>query len=503
MVCYRKHGHNEGDDPKFTQPNLYEKISDHPNPREIYTKQLIESGAIESEMAKKLDKSFWDDLQNKLNTVRKNDNDYSPPDAQAEPAWKEFRKSKPKDFVESPKTAISQKTVDKVVEGLIHVPENFNPLSKVERMLKKRREKYFDAGKLDWASAELLAYGSLLLEGKNIRFSGQDSIRGTFSHRHAILYDSETNEGYERLNNIAEDQGHFRIYNSPLSEFGVLGFEYGYSIAAPDVLTIWEAQFGDFANGAQTVIDQFITSSESKWRQMSGLVLLLPHGYEGQGPEHSSARLERFLQASAEFNITVCNCTTPANFFHLLRRQLAWPFRKPLVHMSPKSLLRHPKCVSKEADIKKGGFQEVIDDKYAGKKPKKVKRVLLCSGKIYYDLLEKQQEDKRKDVAIVRLEQLYPLPYHQLDAIVDKYKNAEFKGVQEEPANMGAWTYMLSCYRKVDLQVISRKASASPATGYKKIHKDTQQAIIDEAFTLNNNVSKSERTAKKRQEAKT
>ncbi len=503
MVCYRRHGHNEGDDPKFTQPNLYAIISQHPNPREIYTNQLIESGAIESEMAKKMDRSFWDDLQDKLNTVRKDDNSFAPPAPQAEPAWKEFRKSKPEDFISSPETAIDQETIDKVVQGLVHIPDNFHPLSKVERMLKKRQEKYFDAGKLDWASAELLAYGSLLIEGKNIRFSGQDSIRGTFSHRHAILYDAETNEEYERLNHLSDKQGEFRIYNSPLSEFGVLGFEYGYSIASPDVLTIWEAQFGDFANGAQTVIDQFITSSESKWQQMSGIVMLLPHGYEGQGPEHSSARLERFLQACAEFNITVCNCTTPANFFHLLRRQLTWPFRKPLIHMSPKSLLRHPQCISYEEDIKQGGFQEILDDEYAGQSPKKVKRVLLCSGKIYYDLLKRQQDKERDDIAIVRLEQLYPLPFKQLDKIVEKYSNAEFKWVQEEPANMGAWTYILSCYRKVQLEVISRKASASPATGYKKIHKNTQQTIVDEAFDLKSKAPQSERTTQKRQEAKT
>jgi len=298
-----------------------------------------------------------------------------------------------------------------------------------------------------------------------------------------VLYDENTNAEYNRLDDIAPKQGKLRIHNSLLSEFAAMGFEFGYSLASPQSLVIWEAQFGDFVNGAQTMIDQFIASSESKWQRMSGLVLLLPHGYEGQGPEHSSARLERFLQQGAEFNITVANITTPANFFHALRRQQARPFRKPLIVMAPKSLLRHPRCISQVDDLTKGGFQEVIDDSNI-KKADKVKKVLFCSGKIYYDLLEKQETDQREDVAIVRLEQLYPLAYKQIDAIVAKYKNAKFAWVQEEPANMGAWVYILSCYRNIDWEIVSRKASASPATGYHKVHVQQQADIIEKAFTI-------------------
>jgi 2-oxoglutarate dehydrogenase E1 component len=328
----------------------------------------------------------------------------------------------------------------------------------------------------------LLAYGTLLLEGHDVRISGQDTIRGTFSHRHAILYDEVTNEPYNRLNYLVPEQKpRFRIFNSLLSEFGVLGFEYGYSQATPEALVIWEAQFGDFTNGGQTIIDQFITSSETKWQRFSGLVLLLPHGYEGQGPEHSSARLERFLQNAADFNMSVVNLTTPANFFHALRRQLAWPFRKPLVVMAPKSLLRHPKCVSPLEHLTQGKFREVILDDF-GNKPKDVKRVIMCSGKIYYDLLARQEQEKRKDVVIVRLEQLYPFPGRQLDEIMKRYPNSEKIWVQDEPTNMGAWTYLLSINGCPNWKLISRKSSASPATGYYKVHEQEQADLINRAF---------------------
>jgi len=477
MVCYRKYGHNEGDEPRFTQPMLYNIISKHLSPREIYVNKLVEAGSIEAEIAKKMDKEFWQLLQDRLNEVKQKPLPYKY--QEPELAWRALRRAKPEDFDKSPDTSISKSVYDKAVKGIMAYPADFKLLEKVKKIF-EQQNKMIDEGKLDWALAELLAYASILLEGKDIRMSGQDVRRGTFSHRHAVLRDEETNVPYNRLMHLDEKQGKFRIFNSFLSEFGVLGFEFGYSMASPNTLNIWEAQFGDFANGAQTIIDQFIVPSETKWQRMSGLVLLLPHGYEGQGPEHSSARLERFLQMSAEFNIIVANCTTPANFFHLLRRQLAWQFRKPLVVMTPKSLLRHPKCVSPKEEFLKGGFKEIIDDMTVD--ASKVKKVLLCSGKIYYDLLEYQETNKRKDVAIVRVEQLYPLNYKTLDATVEKYKKAKFVWVQEEPSNMGAWVYMLSCYRKVPLDVISRKNSASPATGYQKVHFEEQKRIVEEAF---------------------
>ena len=350
----------------------------------------------------------------------------------------------------------------------------------------KNTKKLLAKNEYDWGLAELMAYSSILLEGNDVRMSGQDVKRGTFSHRHAIFMDAKTFEEYNRLNAIKEEQGKFRIFNSLLSEFGVLGFEFGYSMANPNSLVVWEAQFGDFANGAQVMIDQFITSSESKWQRMSGIVMLLPHGYTGQGPEHSSARLERYLQSCAEFNMTVANVTKPANFFHLLRRQLARPFRKPLIVMSPKSLLRHPLCVSPLEDFMPGSkFEEVYDDEIVGTEENlpNVKKVIWCSGKIYYDLLKKQTDENRKDVAIVRLEQLYPFPKDQCDAINRKYgKDMTFAWVQEEPSNMGSWQYILAFYRKYDLQLVARKSSASPATGYAKIHKMDQQNILDRAF---------------------
>ena len=331
----------------------------------------------------------------------------------------------------------------------------------------------------------MLAYGSLLIEGKPVRLSGQDVQRGTFSHRHAVLHDVETNQFYSSLDFIQDGQQKFQVYNSLLSEYGVLGFEYGYAMANPHALVIWEAQFGDFSNGAQLIIDQFIAAGESKWGIQNSVVLLLPHGYEGQGPEHSNARPERYLQLCAEYNMVVANVTTPANFFHLMRRQLAWPFRKPLVVMSPKSLLRHPKCVSPLEELTQGRFQEVLGDSYAD--PKKVKRVLLCTGKVYYDLLDKQQADQRDDVAIVRLEQLAPLPTTQLDAVLAQYSAAELVWVQEEPENMGYWGYLVRLLTDLvcgptKLRVVSRDAAASPATGYAKVHTAEQADVVRRAF---------------------
>jgi 2-oxoglutarate dehydrogenase E1 component len=340
---------------------------------------------------------------------------------------------------------------------------------------------FFKAKSLNWAAAELLSYGSLLLEDKPIRISGQDVQRGTFSHRHAVLHDANTNAAYNSLDNIDKKQARFMIYNSLLSEFGVLGFEFGYTMANPNVLVIWEAQFGDFANGAQVMFDQFIATIETKWQRMSGLVMLLPHGYEGQGPEHSNARPERYLQLAADFNIIVANITEPSNYFHLIRRQLTWPFRKPLIVMSPKSLLRHPKAVSPITEFAKGSFRELLPDNYATKT--KVKKVLLCSGKIYYDLNEFREANKRKDIAIIRIEQLYPFPEIQLDDELAKYPKADFIWVQEEPSNMGYWSFVLRVYHKT-LYLIARKPGSSPATGYHKQHDYEQKEIIETAFEI-------------------
>ncbi|MCP4438752.1 MAG: 2-oxoglutarate dehydrogenase E1 component [Aureispira sp.] len=485
MVGYRKHGHNEGDDPKFTQPQLYKFIKNHKDTRTIYSEKLIESGTIGAELAQKMDKEFDQLLQARFNNAKENTLKYTY--QKSELAWQKLQKNtSSKDYLVSPDTSIPREQVDQILgnlQNLQNLPEGFKILPKFKRIL-KRSQGFIDKNQADWSMAEHLAYGSLLLDGQDIRMSGQDVKRGTFSHRNAVLYDVETNEQFNRLNHLGEEQGQLRIYNSLLSEFAVLGFEYGYSITTPDALVIWEAQFGDFANGAQTMIDQFITSSESKWHKMTGLVMLLPHGYEGQGPEHSSARLERYLQACAEFNMTVANVTTPANFFHLIRRQQARPFRKPLVVMSPKKLLRFNRCVSDLNDFTTGGFHEVYDDPMLPTEAdgKKTKRVLCCSGKIYYDLLERKEADGRDDVAIIRLEQLYPFPKKQVNALIHKYPNANWFWVQEEPSNMGAWQYILAFYRKLDLELISRKSSASPATGYKKVHDREQQDIVDRAF---------------------
>jgi 2-oxoglutarate dehydrogenase E1 component len=362
-------------------------------------------------------------------------------------------------------------------------PEDFKPLRKVEKILQDKIRLYNEEKKIDWATAELMAYGSLLLQGKDVRMSGQDVQRGTFSHRHAVLRDDENNKAYNRLSGLQEAKGKFKIYNSLLSEFAVVGFEYGYSMANPDALVLWEAQFGDFVNGAQIMIDQFITSAEQKWNRMNGLVMLLPHGYEGQGPEHSSAKMERFLQACAELNIVVTNITTAANFFHCLRRQLTWPFRKPLVDFSPKATLRHPGTYSKLEAFTSGGFKEVIDDVFVNDAGR-VRKVLFCTGKVYFDLLDRQQKDQVKDTAVIRLEQLYPLPLNQLENLYQKYSKATWFWVQEEPLNMGAASYLQMNLKSINYGVISRQPSASPATGFAKVHGQEQAEIIETAFSI-------------------
>ncbi|MEO6071540.1 MAG: 2-oxoglutarate dehydrogenase E1 component [Chitinophagaceae bacterium] len=482
MVCYRRHGHNEGDDPKFTQPQLYSLIEKHANPREEYVHFLTNNGDVEAqELAKEMEKKFWGDLQERLDEVKQNPLPYNY--QEPEMWWQSLRKANEDDFHTSPDTAISEGEFKRLFDGLMKYPEGFKPLKKMDKILQEKI-KLFDAEqKVDWATGELLAYSSLLVEGKSVRMSGQDVKRGTFSHRHAVLYDEETNEEYNRLDHFSEGQAKFLIYNSLLSEFGVLGFEYGYALANPNALVIWEAQFGDFGNGAQTIIDQFIVSAETKWQRMNGLVMLLPHGYEGQGPEHSSARLERFLQMCAEQNLIVTNITTAANFFHALRRQLAFPFRKPLINFSPKANLRLNSTYSHISAFTKGGFKEVIDDAFV-KEGSAVKKVLFCSGKIYYDLAERQQKEGRQDVALIRLEQIYPLPMKQLDNLYKKYFKATWFWVQEEPLNMGAASFLQMNLKSINYGIISRQPSASTATGYSKVHAQEQAEIVETAFSI-------------------
>jgi len=479
MVCYRRHGHNEADEPKFTQPVLYKSIETHQNPREIYQKVLVERGDVDAQLAVNMDKEFKQLLQERLDMVKQKALPYVMPKLEKE--WHTLHKATAADFEKSVETGVSLEILENIGRALIKTPEGFNRLKQIDKLLKDREQMIFEKKEVNWATAELLAYGSLLVEGNIVRLSGQDVQRGTFSHRHAVLHDVETNEKYSNLDHIQEGQGPFMIYNSLLSEYAVLGFEFGYSMANPNALVIWEAQFGDFANGAQVIIDQFVASSETKWDRWNGLVMLLPHGYEGQGPEHSNARPERYLQLSANYNLIVANVTTPANFFHMMRRQLISPFRKPLIVMSPKSMLRHPLCVSSVEDLTKGCFQETIGDSYAD--PKKVKKVLLCTGKLYYELYERQQKDKRDDVAIIRLEQMHPFPQSQIDKHLAQYGNAKIYWVQEEPFNMGGWTFMLRMYKgNKRLEVIARESSASPSTGFSKIHAQEQAEIIRRAF---------------------
>ncbi len=482
MVCYRRHGHNEGDDPKFTQPHLYALIEKHANPREVYATYLLENGEADAkDLAKEMEKKFWADLQERLDDIKQNPLPYHY--QQPELAWKSLRKATEEDFDKSPVTAINDGDFKKVFDALMKWPDDFKPLKKVEKIIQDKIKLHNEEGKIDWATGELMAYGSLLLEGKDVRMSGQDVKRGTFSHRHAVLRDENNDKAYSRLSNIPGASGQFRIYNSLLSEYGVLGFEYGYAMANPNALVLWEAQFGDFCNGAQTMIDQFISAGEQKWNRMNGVTMLLPHGYEGQGPEHSSARMERFLQMCAEQNMVVTNITTSANFFHALRRQEAWPFRKPLINFAPKANLRHAGTYSPVQEFINGGFKEVIDDVYAGD-ANQVRKVLFCSGKVYFDLAERQQKENKKDTAIVRLEQLYPLPTKQLEELYRKYSKATWFWVQEEPLNMGAASFLQMNLKSINYGVISRQPSAATATGYAKVHAQEQAEIIDTAFSI-------------------
>jgi len=455
MLCYRRHG---------------------------YTQYLIQNSEPDAkDLAKEMEKKFLGDLQERLDEIKQKPLPYTY--QKPELWWKSLRKAVLADFDSSPVTALKTDELNKLFEGLMKWPGSFKPLRKVEKLLQDKVKLFNDEKKIDWATGELLAYSSLLVEGKDVRMSGQDVRRGTFSHRHACLRDEETNEIYNRLNHFTEQQSPFRIYNSLLSEFAVLGFEYGYSMANPNALVIWEAQFGDFSNGSQTIIDQFIFSAETKWQRMNGLVLLLPHGYEGQGPEHSCARMERFLQQGAEMNIVVTNITTAANFFHALRRQLAWPFRKPLINFSPKANLRHHGSYSTITDFTSGGFNEVYDD-VNNPDAATITKVLFCSGKIYFELAERKKKENKSDVAIIRLEQLFPFPIKQMEALYKKYHKAIWYWVQEEPLNMGAAAYLRVNVQSINFHIIARPASAATATGFNKIHAKEQEQIIATAFSI-------------------
>ena len=478
LLGYRKYGHNESDEPRFTQPILYKIIEKHPDPLEIYLNKLEEDGVASSmeipQMKASINQAFEQGFE-AAKTIIKGDIMPFLGDL-----WKGLRRANPSDFLSSPDTSISESDFHAIGNHLTSLPDGKNFFRKIAKMQEDRKQ-MIDSGKVDWAMGELLSYGSLVSEGHPVRLSGQDCQRGTFSHRHAVLTVEDSEEKYMPLAHIRPDQAKINIYNSLLSEYGVLGFEYGYSFATPNGLTIWEAQFGDFSNGAQIVIDQYLSSAEDKWKVMNGTVLLLPHGYEGQGPEHSSARLERFLSLCGHNNMMIVNCTTPANFFHVLRRQVKWSFRKPLVVFTPKSLLRHPGCVSTVDEFTTGGFREVIDDAKAD--PAKIERVVFCSGKIYYDIIEEREKSGRDHVAVVRIEQLYPLPIEQMNAVIRKYPKAKHhEWVQEEPVNMGAWKFILINFNTVPLHHVARPASGSPATGSSRLHKIQQKLIVEKAL---------------------
>lgn len=487
MVCYRKHGHNEADEPAFTQPVLYRKIAAHPLVSTILTEKLVKAGSLHPAEAEAIKVEYTAALEANFEKAKSREVAKSARQSQEIEAKKYVGSTgfvQPEYHHSSINTGVSPAVLDQVVAGLTTVPGHFKLNPKIKRFLDNRIQAHKDGGPIDWGFGEALAFGTLLLEGTPVRLSGQDCERGTFSHRHAVLYDYETREKYVPLTHISEKQAGFCVYNSLLSEAGVLGFDYGYSMDYPQLLCIWEAQFGDFANGAQVVIDQFIASSESKWQRASGIVLLLPHGYEGQGPEHSSARLERFLQLCAEDNIQVVNITTPANFFHCLRRQMKRDFRKPLVVMSPKSLLRHPAATSRLEEFHGGSFQEILDDP---KRPAKAERVIFCSGKVYYDLCDYRDRNKYANVAIVRLEQLYPFHRNRLAELADDYHGARIVWCQEEPQNMGAWSFIAPRFQSVFgfLPLYAgRDAAASPAVGALALHKFELAAFLQEAFNI-------------------
>jgi len=480
LLGYRKYGHNEGDEPRFTQPVLYKSIEKHDNPRDIYNEKLVGEGVVDSEFARNLEKEFKDKLETELERARSVEVHH--PEQKLTGKFESLKVPSYADFHDQPDTGVERGRLIEIAERITEVPSDRKFFRKIEKLFRDRRAMMTERDALDWGMGELLAYATLLDEGTPVRLDGQDTRRGTFSHRHSVITLEDSEETYTPLNHISDNQAKLNVYNSLLSEYAALGFEFGYSLATPFGLTIWEAQFGDFVNGAQIMVDEFIASAETKWGRISGVVLLLPHGYEGQGPDHSSAKPERFLQLSAENNWQIANCTTPANFFHLLRRQIKRPFRRPLVVMTPKSLLRHPECVSSLDDFVSGtGFREVIDDPTSN--PEKVTRLLFCSGKVYYDLLAKKRADRRDDVAIIRVESLYPIPIEQLTEKIRRYSNCgDLVWAQEEPANMGAWPFVSRKFSRFNLRVVARRESASSATAYLRLHKSEQEDIVKRAF---------------------
>lgn len=478
ILAYRKFGHNEGDEPRFTQPLLYKAIANHPNPRDIYKKLLAEESVLTAEEAKKAEEALDAELEKSLEKSRELKKVIIPQFLREE--WTGFKYADDVDFTSTIETGVDAELLTRVANQVNTLPEGLSFISKTKKLFEERR-KMIREDRLDWALGEQLAYATLLLDGHPVRISGQDSMRGTFSHRHAGLVIEDSDENYIPLHHVSDEQAPFNIYNSPLNEYGVLGFEYGYAMTTPNSLTIWEAQFGDFFNVAQVIVDQYISSAEEKWGVMNGLVLYLPHGFEGQGPEHSSARIERFLSMAANNNMHLTNITTPANLFHLLRRHMKKASRVPLVIFTPKSLLRHPKCVSGMEDFQQGGFLPLIDDPDTDRK--EVRRVVFCSGKIYYDLLKQKEELGVKDIALIRLEQLHPFPAEEVKRIIRKYSsNMLTLWVQEEPENMGPWYYIQNQMKEYDIIPVTRQASGSPATGLFKIHEISQEEIIEKVF---------------------
>ncbi|MFT6370530.1 MAG: 2-oxoglutarate dehydrogenase E1 component [Maribacter sp.] len=480
LLGYRKYGHNEGDEPRFTQPKLYKAIAKHKNPRDIYAERLIAEGVINEGYVAELERQYKEALEEKLEDSRKEDKTEITPFMADE--WKGFSNVREWEMMEKVDTTYDMDKLTAVAKVITKLPEGKKFLRKVEKLVNDRRKMFFETDTLDWAMGELLAYGTLLEEGYGVRMSGQDVERGTFSHRHAVMKVEESEEEVMLLNHVSENQGKFQIYNSLLSEYAVVGFDYGYAMASPNTLTIWEAQFGDFSNGAQIMIDQYISAAEDKWKLQNGLVMLLPHGYEAQGAEHSSARMERYLQLCARDNMYIADVTTPAQMFHILRRQMKVNFRKPLIIFTPKSLLRHTKAVSTVNDFANGSFQEVLDDTSAD--VKKVKSLVFCTGKFYYDLLAERASLERYDVALVRVEQLFPVPENQMLAAMKKYKNADdLVWAQEEPRNMGPWSHMLMHFSEAQkFRIASRRFYAAPAAGSSVRSKARHQQVIDFVF---------------------
>ena len=480
LLGYRKYGHNEGDEPRFTQPVLYKLIAKHENPRDIYADKLLSEGVIDANYVKGLEKEYKSNMEVNLEESRKKDLTVITPFMQNE--WKGFTRVSNDVMLQKVDTSFTKEGLTAVANAVCNLPTDKKFINKIQKLINDRKTMFFDTNKLDWGMAEHLAYGSLLQEGYDVRISGQDVERGTFSHRHAVVKVEDSEEEVILINNLEGKKGKFNVFNSLLSEYGVLGFDYGYALTNPNTLTIWEAQFGDFSNGAQIMIDQYISCGEDKWNNQNGIVLLLPHGYEGQGAEHSSARMERYLQLCARHNMYVADCTTPANFFHLLRRQMKTTFRKPLVVFTPKSLLRDPRCVSPIEDFTNGSFQEIFDDETVNKAD--VKTLVFCTGKFYYDITAERENNGRKDVAVVRIEQLFPLPVEQLKEIIARYPNADdYVWAQEEPKNMGAYSFMLMNFDLVKWRLASLKAYAAPASGSytraKRRHADAIQMVFD------------------------